>query len=226
MLAERLTIHLQNQVIDMRKTVLLALGAAMLCMVTTPASAVIFGFSPWTGNPSVADQLSVDVTGAGGKAYFEFKNTLGTASSITDIYFYDGAFLDATYAGLTDSGDNVAFTLIGETNPDNLPGWNRPPSVLVHSTGTEGNTSNGIDAANEWLKLEFLLKDDPEGFDATYARMLADLRDGDFVIGVKVQSIGCKDDSGCYITTTPVPAAALLGFLGLGAAGLKLRRFV
>jgi hypothetical protein len=45
-------------------------------------------------------------------------------------------------------------------------------------------------------------------------------------IGLKVSSIGAKGGWETYVNTTPVPGAALLGLIGLSAAGLKLRRCV
>jgi hypothetical protein len=43
--------------------------------------------------------------------------------------------------------------------------------------------------------------------------------------GTPNDGVGGRKDGGLTANVTPVPAAVLLGFLGLGAAGLKLRKF-
>ncbi len=187
-------------------------------MFTTPMRADLFRFAPLEGDGTIAPQLSVTVTSGGSQLVdFTFRNNVGLDSSVTDIYFYDGEFLDATQTG-DPTGDGVSFTKVPTTPPD-LPGMSKDPT-LVFSIGTDGNASLGIDTPTDYLTLGFSL-----ATDRTFDELLADLRSGEFVIGLRVQSIDPGGNSGAYITVVPLPGAVLLGLLGLGYAGLRLRRF-
>jgi len=169
------------------------------------------------GNP-IMGWFSLEVSnveGDSGKARFRFLNDaptsgLGSESAITALYFYDGALVHNTKAVLSDSGDYVSFSEYG-VNPPDLPGFTgtstRVFSADAANPSTKGGAGYGVHTG-EWVE----------------------------EIGIHVQALpGFKDDdptkewgwaeaSDSFIVV-PVPAAALLGMLGLGAAGLRLRKY-
>src|SRR5687768_18488478 len=100
-------------------------AVSTLALLAQQARADIIGFERITGNSSadVASQLSVEVTDAGGgQVDFKFINAIDIDSSITDIYFDDGAGVLADIASISDSGARVAFS--EGASPGNLPGGN------------------------------------------------------------------------------------------------------
>jgi len=207
-----------------------------------------------SGKPGiVASQLSVDVTaysyGTPNQVLFTFSNSGPEDFSITEIYFDDGALFGMTGDFITDPGDNVVFDrfeveMSGPNPQPNLPGAKNvnPPfetSVGFFAAGSSGSPS-GI-GAGESLGIVFDLLGGMSltnvtnainvGFDpGTYYGGGA--YDGwqapSLRIGIHVQSIDGgpwgDDKSDTYILT-PVPGAFLLGFIGLGVAGVKLRKF-
>jgi len=228
----------------MRTKVLLAVPLAVLCLIAAPAKAEIYGFAPITNTTgeayTVAPQLSVEVEAVGSsQVLFTFYNAVGVTSSITDIYFEDGALFDI--ANVYNSG-GVLFT-DDPANPRDLPGGNTLDPPFKQITGMDpahyfssdsaskqgGTIENGVNHDGESVGILFDLQSDKY-----FADVIAAINEG-FVhpdpaqntslrIGLHVQSIdGGSSDA---FIMTPVPAAVLLGFLGLGAAGLKLRKFV
>ncbi len=209
-----------------------------------PARAELFGFMPITSNSDgeVAQQLSVDVSAAGGVASFTFYNDLlpglivtdPLASSITRAYFDDrtSSGLLTDFTGISGSA-GVSFA---EVPSGNLPGGNDLLDAFNFSFGAEatqgkgGVANHGVDP-EEYVTLTFSMS---EG--ATQEDLIAALTAGagnvlnaagTLRIGIHVQGIG--EDSDSFVLTrlhAPVPEAVLLGLIGLTAAGLKLRRLV
>jgi hypothetical protein len=179
----------------------------------------------WIGQTQLLMHVSANVV-EDGWARFTFHNVGQASSSITDIYFYDGALFDHREATLSWSGD-VQFSK-GAAPPD-LPGWEDP--TRVYSADSDPPTQpNGVNP-REWLGITFALyTGDPKRLDddKTYADVIADLGSGALRIGIKVQGFA-DGGSESFINNpypVPTPEAVLLGMLGLVAAGLKLRRLV
>jgi hypothetical protein len=182
------------------------------------------------GNPDVGSQLTVQVAdeglGTGGgvtatQVLFKFTNPVGIASSICDVYFDDGTLLGI--AAIRQSA-GVAFNT--PATPADLPGGNNavPPFEVTDQFSADSDPPaqpNGVNAAGEWLGIVFDLQSSK-----TYADVIAALGDGSLRIGLHVQAIGPGGGSDSYVNRVPVPAAFLLGMLGLGYAGMKLRKFV
>jgi len=218
-----------------------AVVAAVILFVclSTPAWAEMYGFTVVENNSSIYDpgimQFTVDVTDAGpvgsmNRVLFTFKNNGPITSSITQVYFDDGTLLGI--ADLIDkdqnSGDaNVDFTQVGSAETPVLPGWENLDPDFITTAGFAAKADpspshNGI-KVGESLGIIFNLQGTQTLEDTI--RMLAD---GGLRIGLHVQGfLDGKSES--YVNGPPVlplPGAVLLGVLGLGAAGMKLRRWV
>ena len=168
----------------------IAFCAAILCVPLAYADTVnTFGFSCITANsiycPSVASQLTVGVTDAGGgQVLFTFTNAGAIASSITDVYFDDGTLLGIASI---ESGPGVDFSQFA--SPHNLPGGNNIDPHFETTAGFSADSDppvqpNGVNPG-EWLKIYFNLQSGP-----TFDDTLAALNNGDALrIGIKVQGL-------------------------------------
>ena len=231
-----------------RHVVFLSLILVFLLLLSNNAQADMYDSSwEWgvvennSGTPVTA-QLSLDVTDLGNnQVQFTFFNALGGASSsITGIYFDDGALLGISSIDNSDPG--VSFTHPA-TSPSELKGANNLYPIFETSAGFSAQSVNppyheGVNP-DESVGIVFNLitgKTFTDVINAINVGFNPDVYytgigayDGWDVpslrIGINVQGIGPDDQSDSYILT-PVPGAALLGLLGLGAAGMKLRRFV
>jgi hypothetical protein len=200
-----------------------------LIILSSEAGAMTFGFVNVTGNdPDDADageaQLTVDVTDHGNdQVKFTFHNEGSYNMFINEIYFYDGKLDFATL------GDSSGVDYVVDPPPyppgEGLAGYkNQTPLslfllTLADSPGTGGD---GIDPG-DWLEVIFDIKD-PDNDD--FAEILADMLSQTMVVGIHVQGMGFGDDTeGSESFITPVPGAVLLGILGLGVVGLKLRKY-
>ncbi|MCL4854532.1 MAG: hypothetical protein KJZ78_24495 [Bryobacteraceae bacterium] len=201
---------------------LLLTSACVAGLITCQmANAVSYSFFKITnnGNQDVSSQLSVEVTGAGSQASFQFFNNVGIASSITDIYFDDGTLLGI--ALITTSGAGVAFN--SPANPSNLPGGNNASPAFVTTQNFSADSDppvsqNGVNAATEWVTITFNLINGK-----TIVDTLAALDDGSLRIGLHVQAIGSKGGSDSYVNNgRNVPDGGVTAaMLGLGMLGLS-----
>ncbi len=167
------------------------------------------------------------------------------ASSICDVYFDDGALLGI--ASIIDNPPSVSFDY--PATPGDLPSGNNlyPPFVTYEgeklkgefqppffSAGPDGSPS-GVNPG-EYVGVIFDLKPGKD-FDDVIAAINVGFRPDLYYdsttetwtadklrIGIHVQAIGTTGESDSFIIT-PVPGAVLLGMLGLGIAGLKLRKY-
>jgi hypothetical protein len=184
------------------------------------ASADLYSFARITSNSStILNQLSVDVTAAGGnRVNFTFKNNVGAASSITGIYFDDDAGVLASIKSLTESS-GVDFST-GGSPPDLPSGTNIGFSSQFRATANPPPSSNGISTSAEYLTIKF----DLAGGKA-FGDVLAALESQSIRIGLHVQALpDGKSDS--YVTKPPTvvvpsPNAAFLGLIGLALLGFQ-----
>ncbi|MBC8468429.1 MAG: hypothetical protein H8D56_03065 [Planctomycetes bacterium] len=58
----------------------------------------------------------------------------------------------------------------------------------------------------------------------TYSALIAEMNNFDFVIGLHVQGTDTPEGSEGYIHT-PIPPSMVIGLLGMGIAGIKLRKY-
>jgi hypothetical protein len=107
---------------------------------------------------------------------------------------------------------------------ENLPrGENLDPDFVTtqgfSALADPPRATYGVDPT-EQLGIVFNLKDNK-----TYGDVLASLSSGDLRIGLHVISIGSNEQSDSFVNdgVVPLPGAVLLGSMGLGVAGWRLR---
>jgi hypothetical protein len=222
---------------------------AAVCGMASPVRADLYsyGFNCITSSTSAdagigETQFSVEVSqgAAENQVLFRFVNTGLDASSITDIYFYDGVLLGyLPPAGLAGS-DGVFFS--EGACPKDLPGLSKEGLARVFSADSDSPVQPSGVNPDEWLSISFTLGLNPDGTQKTWEDVVAGLTLGlddplvEGAIRIGIHGQGFADNgSESFIngpgtlvpySVVPTPAAVLLGTLGLGAAGVKLRRFV
>jgi hypothetical protein len=203
--------------------------AILLCGAGADASVVNLGFSRITSNAgqNVAAQFNCAVSDfSATQVDFRFTNAVGIASSISEIYYDDGPFLQLAPT-LVQFG--TAFTS-GGANPGNLPGGQNlnPPfnATQIFSADAQGNPSVGIDTNTDYLIMRFTLVNG-----MTFNDVLAALDNGALRIGLHVRSIGQGSQSDSFVNNppavVPLPPAATTGLaslIGIGAVRVIRRR--
>jgi hypothetical protein len=212
----------------------LAIALAVTTWAAPSASALTTTYSLSTlltddDNPYVGGQLFVDVVDVAGQPQqvdFVFRNTGPIASTITDVYFDDGALLGINSTTVA-SSPTVAFSQ--NASPPQLPG----------GTTVDFNTSAGFSADSDppviqkgvnpgqFLTIRYDLLAGKVYGDVISAIALAFTNlntdiDGGLRIGVHVQAIDPSGNNGSdsYMLGEPVPEPSTLAIAGLGALGM------
>lgn len=241
------------KIITKRHIVFLSLVLVFVVFLSTEARAVVY--DSWavvennSGMPgTVASQLSVEVTPSGDDVLFTFSHTGSSGFFIADIYFDDGALLGI--ASIDNTDPDVSFST--PATPGDLPGGNNvsPPFVTSSNTGyghfsadADPKVSDNAVGPGDYVGIVFDIGSNTfndvidalnVGFnpDAYYYTNngSGDYDGWDFPslrIGIHVQGIDGPwgdDKSDTYILT-PIPASVIIGLLGMGVAGIKLRKF-
>jgi hypothetical protein len=204
------------------------LVGCVLLLAVQSVSAATFGFDRITSNASVdpSSQFTVTVTDPGsGNVAFTFRNNVGIASSITEIYFQDG------FLGAPTITESAGVSYETGASPQALPGATGATprfltSRMFDSQSTAPQTDqNGINAAGEFLTLTFGL-----GSYASVAAVINSLENpnnGVLRIALHVQSIGPNGASDSFVDTPtpvgvpPVPdGGSTVALMGLAMVGI------
>ncbi len=197
------------------------LAACVLGLAAQAAFAASYGFTRITGNSSsdVASQMSVDVTDiGGGQVQFRFFNNVGIASSICDIYFDADGVLNSI-ASITGSS-GVSFS--EGASPANLPGGNGISPGFEASLSADSaspTTQNGVNSASEWVNMILNLESGQ-----SFGDLISALNSGAVRLGLHAQAIGSDGQSDGFVNrVVPVPAALMLGSLGMALVAMRRR---
>jgi hypothetical protein len=230
----------------MRNSIHPIVASSLLCLsMLAPAHAVVpssmIGFYGITANDpggiARADgeanlKMAVIDLGTNGVG-FRFTND-SEVSSLTDVYFDDGALL--AISSISSSGfttqPNTGVRFSAGAAPGNLPGGNAVSPAFATTAGFSADSDAPVfhygvqnsDATGEWLAIDFALQ-----AGKTYADVLAALTlpaGGDWLrVGVHVQGFaGGFSESFVSIPVTmiPEPGRFALMLAGIGLIGLGL----
>jgi len=237
-----------------RNTLIMAIVAGLIGAIMVPAAQAglwaTYSFLKIDGStlgedPNLSNQLFVNVSVNGDLGTFTFWNwkKTPTSSSITQVYFDDGALF--AIATITDSGAGVAFSESTKKNPELPGGGNLLPNPFVVTKEFDVVSDppvkpDGVEPLPdglytcEWLTIDITLQKS-----YTLDQLKSDyLETGTLRIGLHVQGIaGRTPDSNSFVNAPleiapqlpgevpiPAPAALVLGAIGLGMVGWMKRR--
>lgn len=209
---------------QVKKQIIKSATLAFVMLLALPSLAATYSFSKITNNGStdVASQLVMDVTQSGAGALFTFYNNVGIASSITDIYFDQGnSNLFSSIVMFNDSGLGVSFD--SSASPANLPSGNTIGFTSDFSGDSNSPVmSKGVNVLGEWVSFMGTL-----GSGMSFEGLLASLANGEFRVGLHVQSI-LNGYSDSFVNNppahTPLPGAVWLLGSALAGFGVVTKR--
>lgn len=188
-------------------------------LLANPAAAdITYGFTHVTTNggapfaSSFSGQFSVNLSSfSATQVDFKFENNVGLPSSITDVYFDDGALL-----GIASVFGSAGVSFNQNATPPNLPGGNNLSPAFQTTAGFSADSnppvsSNGVNASGEWVTIRFNLQSGKN-----FSDVVSDLASGALRVGIHVQS-QTGGQSNSYVLI-PLPTTAYLG--GAGLAGV------
>jgi MYXO-CTERM domain-containing protein len=195
--------------------------------IAAPVNVSFFRVEPHNSSQNPAAQFSVSVDevipGPGGRVSFTFRNNVGIASSISEVYFDDGTLL-----GISSITQGGASFVGGSANPGDLPGGQNltPPFHVTQGflADAQGNPSVGIDTASDFLTINFNLINNK-----TFADTIWALQTGGLRIGMHVRAIGTGGQSDAFVNnavtqSVPLPTVGAMGVAGLMGLGAVRRR--
>lgn len=219
----------------------LVAGLVVASCALSASAANVYGFKNITTNGSANAQngssYSMTVTDEGSSGGFNFvsflfKNAVAgnpnPGSSITGIWFYDGALLGAVMT--IQNGPGVDMDP-GNGN-QNLPGGADYglPNGSWDFRSLSGGSTDGVNAG-EWVKITFQLKigkDFNDVISSLTSGLTMPFNSGtDLVVGIHVQSLdGGQSNSFVNTALIPLPPAAWMGLAGLFGVAVFRRRLV
>lgn len=203
-----------------------AVGSLCVSGVALAAASSTYSFTGVTNTNATNTNLGksslfVEVIDMGSQVAFKFTNT--SASSLTDVYFDDGALLGI--ASISDSGDGVDFSQ--GAKPAEMPGRNNLTPAFNTTAGFSADSNsptspNGV-TSGEWLTITFDLQSGKDYSDVLSALALPNNGGtGDLRIGLHVQSFSNGGSESFVNVASPVPEAqtVVMMLAGLGLVGL------
>ena len=229
----------------MKKRILMFIIIVYACMaLPVRAEFQEFEFRALTANPmpeslselvaqftlTVTTESRLGYTIQSGQVGLIFSNTGSIPSQITEIYIDDGVLGGESPDIYTNPGGSSTF-IANDVNPNNLPGapTGFNATELYSADIDPANPSDGVDPGDSVALIfdlangktwDDIIASINEGFINNYE--YSDI-DTDLAIGIHVRSIGITSQSQGLILV-PLPATILLGFIGLGVGGWKLRK--
>jgi hypothetical protein len=227
--------------------IFVSLVLVFLVVLSTEAGAETYHFGNISNNDVLdagigESQLTVDVTdatvGDDAMVLFTFNNTGAFACSITDVYFDDGVIIGSPQLIDADDGiggdPGVDFSL--GASPSNLPAHNNiyPAFYATETFNSDSDSPIQPMGVNPGESLGILFSIiNGQNFDSVITALDVGFNpdlyyDGtDWAydvlrIGIHVQ--GFEGEGSESFVAVPTPTAVLLGLLGLGVVGLKLRK--
>jgi len=204
------------------KTSLFFLGLVLcVCAVPAPADIVSCEFEIFTDNGLYDDAtgFSMDVSNGDSIVGFTFYNDSSVQSSITAVYFDDGALLGATYDIINGSG-----TAFAEDGPNNIPGGNNYPggfdadrefNIAATSPAPENGVNNTGEGEEVTIRFELL-------GGGTLQDIISELASGELKVGIHIQDF--PDGSSESAVNVPVPEPATIALLALGGLWFRKRK--
>ena len=152
-----------------------------------------------------------------GKVLFTFTNRGPYPSSITGVYFDDGALLGIS--SIDNSCQGVLFSR--DATPHNLPGGQNllPPFETTDGFSADSDPPtqpNGVNP-NEWLGITFDLEPDN-----AYENVINNLNTTQLRIGIQVQGFACGGSES--FVNVPEPATISILSVGFSIASLLRKR--
>lgn len=197
-----------------------AVAAQLRVDVWDPAAANSAAFTNFYAALGLFGPVS-PVNVAPASVLFVFRNNVGLASSISEIYFDDGTIL--AQHGIYNSLSGYTSYTAG-ANPGNLPAGNTVgfEATTSFSADAVGNPNKGINRSNDLAGLSYTLKSGQN-----YADTIASLADGRLRIGLHLRAVGTYSES--VVNNPPqffaVPEPGALLVWGIGMAGFALVPF-
>lgn len=216
-----------------------AVGAVVLGLGSYASAGSVYSFVQISNNAGmgVGGQLTFELLADGdvndildqigpGQVGFLFKNNVGIASNVAEIYFDDGSLL-----GLASVFNSAGVTFVQDevdpVKPGELPGGNAisPAFVTSQYFSVDIGNGSGLNQASDSALIVFDLLNGKTVADTSAALSLG-LSDGGnpeaLRIGMHIRSIGTTGQSDAYINNgiVPLPPSAWMGISLLGGTGL------
>jgi hypothetical protein len=214
----------------MKMKIRLLVLAMAICMIAAPAKADLFGFHLGNLSLNYDGAATVTTTGAGSTSGSLYRNIApaGTAQFLASSWGTGSEALTISMAlsNLTGSTADATGTMSfvdvdGTTIAANLAGtWNNAAGLPIFqgklTTVTSLPTGANFDGHTGSVDMNYSA---PQPWRGAIVQLTA--TSNWFTSGTQLASRGGSID----VSVVPVPAAVVLGVLGLGVAGLKLRKF-